>query len=121
MLLFGGLRSGGVLYARPLALLLVAEIAWLLSAVTPLPYGLPLIFAAIATLFVWSTFIAWRRPALVLALARERLPLLLAGEAVCLALFALAAFVRSHAPNATDTEKPMDLALISAIRIAEKM
>jgi YYY domain-containing protein len=40
---------------------------------------------------------------------------------VCLALFALAAFVRSHAPNATDTEKPMDLALISAIRIAETM
>jgi YYY domain-containing protein len=121
MLLFGGLRSGGVLYARPLALLLVAEIAWLLAALTPLPYGLPLIFAAIATLFGWSTFIAWRRPALLLSLGRERLPLLLAGEAVCVALFALAAFVRSHAPNATDTEKPMDLALIAAVRIAEQM
>jgi YYY domain-containing protein len=119
-LLFGGLRSGGVLYARALALLLVAQAAWLLSALTPLSYGLPLMLGAVAGLYGWSAWIAWRRPALLSQL-RARSALLISGEGVCLALFALAAFARSHAPNATATEKPMDLALIAAISIADDM
>ena len=61
-LLFGRLRSGGVLYARPLAFLLVAEGAWLVSAETPVPYGLPLILALAASLRVLDV----RRPAYVL-------------------------------------------------------
>ncbi len=114
-LLFGGLRSGGVLYARPLGLLIVAEIAWLLSGVGRVPYGLPLIIAATVMLWGWSAGIAWRYPARLRAL-RERISLILVGEVLFVALFALWAWVRSFAPNATDTEKPMDLMLISSLR-----
>ena len=54
MTLFGTLRSGGALYARPLGLLLVAEAAWLASALGGARYGLPLILVACTLLFGWS-------------------------------------------------------------------
>ena len=49
-LLFERLRSRGVLYARPLALLLLAQIAWLTAALTPVPYGTGLVVAALLAL-----------------------------------------------------------------------
>lgn len=115
---FGSLRSAGVLYARPLALLLLAEAAWLTSALLDVAYGLPLILALCALLFGWSAAIArYRRGAL--AAIWERRWLLLAGEIVTLLVFALAALARAQSPAIRDTEKPMDLMLLASLRIAE--
>ena len=119
-LLFGPLRSGGALYARPLALVLVAQAAWLASALAGLPYGLPLILVMVGALWTWSAALAWRRPALWRE-TRGRWRILLAGEVVCALLFALIVLVRVQAPNAQHTEKPMDLMLITAVRAAEVM
>ena len=119
-LLFGRLRSRGVCYARPLALLLVAQIAWLSSAMTAIPYGSGLVAAALAVLYGWSAWLAWREPERLRTLwqARRRL---LAGEALFLVVFAIVLLVRAQAPAAINTEKPMDLMLLTAVHEAERM
>ena len=120
MLLFGRLRSRGVLYARPLALLLLAQIVWLASALTAIPYGTGLVAVTLAALYGWSAWLAWQE--------RERLRTLwsmrrtvLAGEALFLAVFVIVLLVRAQAPAAINTEKPMDLMLLSAVHEAERM
>ena len=120
LLLFERLRSGGVLYARPLALLAVAYLAWTGAAVGAAPYGTPLVVAAAAVLWVWSAALAWRRPALLTAL-RRRARVLIAGEALFIALFALMLLARVQAPAAQHTEKPMDLMLLTAVHEASEL
>ena len=119
-LLFGRLRSGGVLYARPLALLLVAQIAWLTAALTAIPYGSGLVVAALALLYGWSAWLGWRRPER-LRLVWSRRGTLFAGEALFLGAFLLVLLVRVQAPAAVATEKPMDLLLLTAVHEARSM
>ncbi len=119
-LLFGRLWSAGVLYARPLAVAVVAYVTWTASAVVGLPYGTPLITAVLLGLFGWGATIAWRRPEAVRSLlARWRL--IAAGEVVFLVLFAVLVLVRAQAPDAAFTEKPMDLMLLASVHDAERM
>ncbi|MQA00889.1 MAG: hypothetical protein GEU80_16475 [Dehalococcoidia bacterium] len=119
-LLFGRLRSAGVLFARPLALFAIAYVAWTASALGLAPYGTALVIACLLGLFAWSAWIAWRRPALVSAL-RGRASLLAAGEVLFLALFALVLLARAQAPAAANTEKPMDLLMLTAVHQAGQM
>ena len=119
-LLFTRLRSRGVLYARPLGLLLVAQAAWLTAALTSVPYGPPLVGAALAALYAWSAWIARRDPSR-LRLLLDRWRTLLGGELLFLAAFALLAFVRAQAPAAIATEKPMDLMLLTVVHDATRM
>lgn len=102
-LLFGRLRSGGALFAKPLGLTLVALLAWIVSAETPIAYGTLLVLACAAVPWAWTGWLVWRRPDLVRAL-RGRLALLAIGEALFVALFLVATLARMQTPNATDTE-----------------
>ena len=111
--LFGALPSRGVLYARALGLALVAYLAWLPGALG-IGYGEEAAWGALSALLALSAWLAWRRPELLHAL-RGRLRLLLAGELLFLGLYSALALVRSRAPDALATEKPMDLRLLSAI------
>ena len=119
-LLFGRLRSRGVCYARPLALLLVAQLVWLASALAAIPYGTGLVVAAVALLYAWSGWLGWRDPERLRTLWRARRALL-AGEALFLAVFVVVLFVRAQAPAAINTEKPMDLMLLNAVHHAEEL
>ena len=119
-LLFDRLRSGGVLYARPLALLLVAYGAWMLSAAGFARYGTATVLVVVTALWLWSGALAWRRPAMLRALWRRR-TLLLTGEALFVALFTLILLVRAQAPEARDTEKPMDVAMLTAVHVAREL
>ena len=119
-LLFGRLRSRGVLYARPLALLLVAQLVWLASALISIPYGSGLVIAAVAVLYGWSAWLGWRDPERLRTLWRARRALL-AGEALFLVVFVVVLFVRAQAPAAINTEKPMDLMLLNAVHHAEQL
>ncbi len=112
-LLFRALPGSGVLYARALGLALLAWLAWLPGAVG-IGYGEQAAWAALAALLALSAYLAWSRPGLRRALW-ERRRLLLAGEILFLALYAALALVRSRAPDAVATEKPMDLRLLSAV------
>ena len=120
MILFGRLRSGGVLYARPLGLLAVAYVAWVTSALGIAPYGTGLVVAVAVALWAASGAIGWRRPELLPAIW-ERRRLLLVGELLFVALFALILFVRVQAPEAQYTEKPTDLMVLTAVHRAEQM
>ena len=112
-LLFRALPGSGVLYARALGLALLACLAWLPGAVG-IGYGEAAAWAALAALLALSAYLAWSRPGLGRALW-ERRRLLLGGEILFIALYAALALVRSRAPDAVATEKPMDLRLLSAI------
>ncbi|MDA1004521.1 MAG: DUF2298 domain-containing protein, partial [Chloroflexi bacterium] len=114
------LHSAGVLYARPLALAALALLAWQLSHFGLAPYGTPLVVGALVLLWAWGASLAWRRPTLRAAV-RARAGTLLAGEVLLLVLFALLAFARAQAPAALDTEKPMDLMLLTAVHGAERL
>lgn len=117
LVVFGRLRSGGILYARPIALLIVAEIVWIVAALTPIPYGLPLILSAVAALAAWSLFLVLTRASLVAELmARWRI--LVAGELLFAGLYGLIVLVRAQAPNAWATEKPMEIMLLTTLRRA---
>ncbi|MDP6605312.1 MAG: DUF2298 domain-containing protein, partial [Dehalococcoidia bacterium] len=118
--LFERLRSRGVLYARPLALLLLAYLAWLASNLGVAPYGSGLVAAALALLWIASLAIGWRRRDLLAAIWGQR-TLLLVGEALFVALFALFLLVRAQAPDAAHTEKPADLMVLTAVHNAERM
>ncbi len=112
-LLFRALPSRGVLYARGLGLALLGYLAWLPGAVGP-GYGAWTAWAALWALLALSASLAWRRPELSRAIWSRR-GLLLRGELLFLGLYALLALVRSRAPDAVGTEKPMDLRLLSAL------
>lgn len=118
--LFGRLGSGGVLYARPLALFAIAYLAWVASNLGAAPYGTPLVAGATLAFAAAGVALAWWRPALR-GVWRARWRRLLAGEALFLGLLVLIAFARTHAPGAIYTEKPMDLMLLTAVHRAERL
>ena len=118
--LYGGLRSGGVLLARPLGLALLALGGWWWGWIGLAPYGTVALAAALALIAAAGAAAAWRRPAIGEAI-RSRWRLLLAGEAIFLAIFVLLALARAQAPDASGTEKPMDLMLLVAVHRAEAM
>ena len=118
--LFERLHSRGVLYARPLAIAVASVAAWFLAWLGWAPYGTPLAVVTIVALAVWSGVIAWRRPEL-LGVIVERRALILAGEALCLAVFLLVVLARMQAPDAAGTEKPMDLMIITAVHETDRM
>ena len=116
-LLFGGLRSAGVLLARPLGLALLSLGGWWVGWSGLLPYGTGALLLVLAAIAAGGAAAAWRRPELRRAIA-SRWRLLLAGEALFLAIFLALALARAQAPDAAGTEKPMDLMLLTAIHRA---
>jgi len=118
--LFPTLRSRGVFYARPLALVLLAVGAWWLGWSGLIPYGVVAIALVLAALWLASGVLALRDRKLVPAIVAQWRPLLI-GECVFLVVFALLAFARAQAPNAAATEKPMDLLMLTAIHRADSL
>ena len=120
MRLFPGLRSAGLLLARPLGLAIVAYVVWLLSWSDLASYSVWLVLGVTIGLLVAGALALPARSVFADAM-RTRWRLLLAGEALFLGTFALVAFVRAQAPAALATEKPMDLMLLNAVRGAESL
>ena len=119
-LLFGSLRSRGVLYAKPLAWLLLSVGAWWLGWSGVAPYGLGALVAVLLVLWAVSGVLAVRRPELLRAVT-SRWRLLLVGELVFVVAFGGVALARAQAPNAQHTEKPMDLMMLMAVHRADAL
>ncbi|MFA7248429.1 MAG: DUF2298 domain-containing protein [Dehalococcoidia bacterium] len=111
------LHTRGVLYARPLGLAIVALTAWLLAWAGWMPYGTPLVIAAVLALAAWNVRIARRHPEAWRAVLARRTTILV-GEALWVVVFALVVLARAQVPEATGTEKPMDLMVLTAVHRA---
>jgi YYY domain-containing protein len=116
--LFGSLRSSGVLYAKPLAWLLLSVGAWWLGWSGVVPYGLAVLVALVAVLWAASGRLALQRPGLLRAVT-SRWRLLLAGELVFVVVFGALSIARAQAPDAAYTEKPMDMMMLMSVNRAD--
>ena len=115
-LLCAALPDRGASFARPLGLLATVYPVWLL-AFGPLPYSATALWTVliVAGLTGWAT--VYRRG----LIDRAWLESLVAVEVFALAVFLAALWLRGFTPNIEGTEKPMDIALLSASQRAESM
>ncbi|MDE2970203.1 MAG: DUF2298 domain-containing protein [Chloroflexota bacterium] len=116
--LFPALRDRGFGFAKPLGMLMLAlPVWWLGSAHVPLgPRATAaLVFVALA---VAAALLARRMWPELSAFVRREWRLLLATEAVFLAVFVVWALLRAGMPGIQHTEQPMDFAFLNASMIA---
>src|SRR5688500_15347969 len=116
--LLGRLPGRGLVFARPLGLLVVAFPVWLLASLHVVPSGCCSAFLAIAVVLVLAAVLRLR------GLGRLRrsshvTSVWLVGELVFTVTFAGWALLRSFAPDVWQTEKPMDMALVNVVNRAE--
>lgn len=112
--------SAGVPFGRPLLLLLWAEGTWLVSALTPIPYGQRTVVGGALAIIALSVILAITRPE-VLPRLRARWRVLLAHELLFAAVFASLILVRAQTPAAFGNEKPMEILLLTAVHHAGSM
>ncbi len=127
-LLLARLPGAGLGLGKPLGLLLAAWLVWLAGSI-----GIPattwtsvgaIALLCLAGLLAWSRLRRaarprprrWWRPAAPAPPPPDplRRPLLLAGEAVFLAAFVVMAVLVAYSPDVWNTEKPMDMAMVTA-------
>ncbi len=112
--LFPSLGDRGFGISKPLGLVAVAYVSWILSAAQLVPstqVTLALILAAIA---VASGTYAWRQRRAILAFVKKEIWTLLAAEALFLLVFASWALYRAYDPAIAATEQPMDFGFLNA-------
>ena len=137
-LAFGRLPGAGLGFAKPLGLLLVTWLVWMLASVTPAPYGTTTILVVVALLAVAGGLAAARQRTLAgrrsrppegwfaarraewigtRALPAEdpaRIRLWLGSEVVFAVAFAVMVLLVAYSPDVWGTEKPMDMAFVNA-------
>lgn len=115
----GGLSDRGLIFARPLGLLLVGWVVWLLGSAKLMPFGLPAIAVALASLGLASLLAILPRRAAFQSFLGKRWRLLLVQEALFWGLFAAFVLVRYANPDLWHPymggEKPMDFAYLNAV------
>ena len=116
--LLPALKDRGFGFAKPLGMLMLAYPVWLLGS-AQVPLGpratAALVFVALA---VAAAVLARRLWPELVSFVRREWRLLLATEAVFLAVFALWALMRAGMPGIGHTEQPMDFAFLNASMIA---
>lgn len=110
----------GYAFAKPLGVLLLGYVYWIGVTAGALPNSRAGVVAALAVLAIVSAAAGvWRRRELRDGL-RGGLPFVLGVEALFLAMFALATFLRSYVPEIANTEKPMEIGFLNAVLRAER-
>ena len=112
--LFPSLSDRGFGISKPLGIVAVAYLSWMLSAAQLVPatqITLALILAALAAL---SGTYAWKQRAGLIAFIRKERATLLAAEALFLAVFAAWTLYHSYDPSIAATEQPMDFGFLNA-------
>ncbi len=121
VVVFHRLPDRGVILARPLGVLLLGWLSWMLTNLTPLHYSRGTILLALG-LIAAGNFASLLLPGqrrLLLELWRTRKGLVLTNELLFLAFFALFWFIRWGNPDLWHPwmggEKPMDFAYLNAV------
>jgi YYY domain-containing protein len=121
--LFGRLPDRGHILSKPLGLLLVGYMHWLLVSFRFLSndwVAMVWVIALVAAASWWFAFRDGREPlAEMKVFVMEKRRALLAGEALFLLSFGLFAWLRSYYPEIMATEKPMELAFLNSILRSE--
>ena len=130
-LVLGRLPGAGLGFSKLLGLLLVTWLIWLAASLGIAPYGKGLIIGALVLLVVAGVLVGLRLRSLDpesrskrlrrLALPEDpvRRSLFWGAEIVFAVTFALGAFFAASAPDVWNTEKPMDMAFITAINASD--
>lgn len=130
-LVFGRLPGAGLGFSKILGLLVVTWVIWLAAALHIAPYGKGLIIGVLLLTAIAGTLVALRLRSLdpdqgsrrlrALALPEDpvRRRLFWGAEIVFAVAFALGAFFAGSAPDVWGTEKPMDMAFITAINASD--
>ena len=112
--LFPRLRDRGYCVSKPLGLLLVAYLAWILSVLHILPSvqltvaGILALVAGLSGRYMWT-----RRRQFAEFFVRERASVI-AGEVIFLVMFVVWVVYRAYDPAIDHTEQPMDFAFLNA-------
>ncbi len=110
----GGLKDRGLTLAKPLGMLLIGYLTWILSAAHILPnarLGPQVALILMAALAVW---IVYKRGDELLAHIRSQWKALVVAELVFLGVFVGWTLYRAFDPAISHTEQPMDLAFLNA-------
>ena len=137
-LAFGRLPGAGLGFAKPLGLLLVTWVVWMAASVTPVSYGTTTVVVVVALLALAGGLAAARQRTLTARLGESgegwwarrraqwigtralptedsaRLRLWIGSEVVFAVSFAAMALLVAYSPDVWGTEKPMDMAFITA-------
>jgi YYY domain-containing protein len=108
------LRDRGYAVSKPLGILLIAYVSWILSVLRLVPSVQLTILGLLVALGGLSGWYGWRhRRELLEFVVRER-KALIAAEVVFLAVFIAWAVYRAYDPFIDTTEQPMDFAFLNA-------
>lgn len=130
-LVLGRLPGAGLGFSKILGLLLVTWLIWIAGALHIAPYGRPLIIGVLVLVAATGLLVGLRLRSLDpdqgskrlrrLALPQDpvRRRLFWGAELVFVVTFALGALFAGHAPDVWNTEKPMDMAFITAINASD--
>lgn len=110
----GGLKDRGLTLAKPLGMLLIGYLTWILSSAHILPNASFGPQAALILLAAAAAWIVYRKGDELLAHVRSQWKVLLVAEAVFLAVFIGWTLYRAFDPAISHTEQPMDLAFLNA-------
>ena len=116
--LFGRLPGRGLVFARPLGLLVVAFPVWLLASLGLVAFGRASVVAAVLAIVAIAAVLRLRGLGRVGPRSPAR-SIWLAGEVVFTVAFFGWSLLRSFSPDVWNTEKPMDMAFVNAIGRSE--
>ena len=113
--LFPALTDRGYTLARAVGLLLWGWLFWMLASLGVLRNDLGGLLFALLLVMAISVWSIVNRKSEIVNFLKANLRLIVITEILFLLAFAFMAFVRASNPEATGTEKPMELAFINAI------
>ncbi len=108
------LPDRGYSASKPLGLLLLGYLSWILSQLHVLPSAQLTLALLLAAMVAASSAYAWRRRRRIAAFFRAEWRTVLAVELVFLLLFAGWAVLRANDPGISHTEQPMDFSFLNA-------
>lgn len=116
--LFRRLPDRGYSLSKPFGLLCAGYLFWLLNSLHILPNSNKGVLAAVLLLALVSAAFAYRERGDLVAWARDHWHYILGVEALFLAVFAVAMWLRSLVGHISGTEQPMDLMFLNAATAA---
>ena len=108
------LRDRGYSVSKPLGLLLLGYLSWMLSQIHILPSTQATLIVLLVAMATVSGGYAWRQRARFVEFFRSEWKAVAAAELIFLTLFVGWVLYRAHDPSIDHTEQPMDLSFMNA-------